>query len=285
MAIRTTAPLRLVLTSLAAAGAIAGTAGSAAAQYYYYYEDEAFYPRGYYERYAPRPPARVPQGALGRIAARDYGLVQIDRTVRTGSSYVIDGQRADGRRTRLIIDAYSGELIDSIRLPEARRDVPRVARVDPRQDERPAPRLVPRPPDRPPSLKPPGQAAAPATVVPPSPAAPPRAVEPDKPAQRPPAEASAPATLPPAQPATPAAPTQGPKNPATGADKPTLVNPQDVRGTGEAERKPPLARAEPKADASGITVAPVILPPVQLEDSASSKPRSETPAVPVAPLD
>jgi hypothetical protein len=81
-------------------------------------------------------------------------------------------------------------------------------------------------------------------------------------------------------------PTPGPVNPATGADKPQLVNPQlvnpnDVRGTDEAERKPPLARADP----SGITIAPVELPPVQIPDATPSTPKPETPAVPVTPLD
>jgi hypothetical protein len=344
MTTRPTAPLRLVLTSLAAAGALATTAGAAVAQQYYVYEED-YYPRAYryYERYAPRAPAPVAPHALGRAAAREFGLSQIDRTVRSGSTYVIDGQAANGRRTRLIFDVYSGELIDSIRLPDARRETPRVARVDPSDEERPAPRIVPHPPERPASLRPPARASAPptvvppspaaparapqletpvekppararapativppspaapprapepekpaetppasasapATIVPPSPAAPPRAPEPEKPAETPPASASAPATLPPVSPATPPAPTPGPVNPETGVARPTLVNPSDVRGSEEPDRAPPLARADP----SGITVAPVEIPPVQLEDLTPSQPRPETPAVPVAPLD
>ncbi|WNJ91336.1 hypothetical protein [Bosea sp. 685] len=287
MVFRSTAPSRLVLTSLAVAGALAGSVGGAAAQYYLYEEEEA-YPRGYYERYAPLPPAPVPPRSIGRIAARDFGLARVDRMVRTGSSYVIDGQTANGGRARLIFDAHSGDLVDRIPLPDARprpAPAPHIARVDPR-DDRPAPRLVPRPPERPPSLKPQGQASAPATILPPSPAAPPHAAEPLNPAEKPAATASAPATIAPSSPAAPALPTPGPANPATGADKPQLVNPQlvnpnDVRGTDEAERKPPLARADP----SGITVAPVELPPVQIQDATPSTPKPETPAVPVAPLD
>jgi hypothetical protein len=108
--------------------------------------------------------------------------------------------------------------------------------------------------------------------VPPSPAAPPRPAAPEKPVDKPPAAASAPATIVPPSPAVPA-PSEG--------DKPALVNPQDVRGTDEPERKPPLA----KADEPAITVAPVQLPPVQIEDMTTATPRPETPAVPVMPLD
>lgn len=281
MEFRSTARARLVLTGLAVAGALAGSAGAASAQYYLY-EEEA-YPRDYYRRYVPVPPSPIPPRALGRVAAREFGLAQIDRTVRTRSSYIVDGQTLEGRRERLIFDVYSGDLVDRIVLqgkPRGLAPVPRVARVDPRDDERPSPRVTPRPPERPPVLKPPGQASAPATIVPPSPAAPPRAAEPQKPTEAKPATASAPAAIPVAPNRLPV-PTPGSVDPATGAPKPQLVNPNDVRGTSEPERKPPLARADP----SGITVAPVQLPPVQLEDATPSKPRAETPAVPVVPLD
>lgn len=289
MRFRSTAPRRKVLTGLAVAGALAGSAGAASAQYYGYVDEDA-YPRGYYERYAPRPPAQIPPRAVGRLAARSYGLVQVDRMVQTRSSYVIDGETASGRRTRLIVDAYSGDVLDSIPLPRAA--APRIARVDPRDDDRPAPRLVPRPPERPPSLKPPGQASAPATIQQPAPAMP-RAPEPKPPAEKPPASASAPPTTAPPSPATPSSPTRGTVDPETGAAKPQLVNPSDVRGTGEPERTPPLAKApEPaigtEAQAGGeptIRIAPVELPPVQIEDATPSRPRPETPAVPVTPLD
>ena len=254
MAFRSTAPKRTalkrtVLMGLAVAGALAGTAGAASAQIYLYEEDAPYLEQrfGYGYRYAaPRPPAQIPLRALGRIAARDFGLAQVDRTVATGSAYVVDGRTRAGARVRLILDPYSGELLDRIVLREPSRAAPRVARIDPRDEARP-PRAAPRPPERPPSLKPPGQASAPATEVPPTPAA-------------------------------PAAPTPGPADPATGADKPRLVNPSDVRGTETTEREPPLARTEQP----GI---PAQLPPVQTQDATPTTPKPETPDVPVTPLD
>lgn len=275
---------RGALIGLALAGTL-GAASPAAAQYYSYGEVESYgygpaYGRSYVYRDgydAPRPPRRV-----ARVPARDFGLAEIERTLRSGGSTIVDGRRPDGARVRLIFDSYSGALVDRIVLQgPGRPPQPRVARVDPREDDRPAPRLVPRPPERPAALRPPGQASAPATVAPPSPAAPIRPATPEKPAARPPASASAPATIVPASPAVPAAPTSGPANPAAGIGKPPLVNPQDVRGTGDTERKPPLA----KADQPAITVAPVQLPPVQIEDMTTSTPRPETPAVPVMPLE
>jgi hypothetical protein len=285
MALRSTAHSRLVLMGLAVAGVVAGSAGTASAQYYYgrYYEDEyeAYAPR-YYERYAPPAPIQVQPRTVARLAVRNYGLAQVDRTVRTQSSYIIDGLTAEGRPTRLIIDRYSGDLVDRIALPGARREAPHVARIDPRDEERPAPRIVRRPPERPSSLKPPTEASAPATQPLPSPAAPPHAAEPVKPAEpQPPATANAPATIAPASPAAPPTPTPGAADPATGAAKPQLVNPSDVRGTSDAEREPPLARADQPAPARELGA----LPPVQLDDATPAAPRPQTPIVPAAPLD
>lgn len=311
MAFRSTAPRRAAgmstaLMGLAVAGALIGSAGAASAQMYLYEEDAPYLEQRFSYRYAaPRPPAQIPSRALSRIAAREFGLVQVDRTVRTSSAYVVDGRTRSGSRVRLIVDPYSGQLLDEIVLQGPARAAPRVARIDPRGDT-PQPRAVQRPPERPPSLKPPGQANAPATVVPPTPAAPPRAepappaekppaaatapatqsppppasppsAEPSPPAEKPPAEANAPATVVPPAPAAPAAPTPGSSDPATGADKPRLVNPSDVRGTETTEREPPLARTEP-----GI---PAQLPPVQLQDATPTTPVPSTPEVPVTPLD
>lgn len=310
MAIRSTAARRSTLMGVAVAGALAGATGTASAQYYPYddapYLEQRFgYDYGY--RYvAPRPPAPIPQRAIARIAARDLGLAQIDRTIATGSAYVVDGRTRSGARIRLILDPYSGQELDRIVLQAPPRQGPRVARVEPREEAKPRPqRLTPQPPERPPVLKPPGQAAAPATATPPSPATPPRAepapapakppaeasapatatppspaapprVEPE-PAPKPPAEASAPATQIPPAPAAPAAPSPGSTDPVSGAEKPRLVNPTDVRGTEGGERTPPLARTEP-----GI---PAQLPPVQPQDSSSARPKPETPAVPVTPME
>jgi hypothetical protein len=311
MAIRSTAARRSTLMGVAVAGALAGATGSASAQYYIYddapYLEQRF---GYGYRYlAPRPPAPIPQRALGRIVARDYGLTRVDRTIATGSAYVVDGRTRSGARVRLILDPYSGQVLDEIVLQAPPRTAPRVARTDPRDEPRPrGPRLAPQPPERPAPLKPPGQATAPATVIPPSPATPPKTepapaqerkapasasapatqtpppaaapprAEPAPPAPNPPAEASAPATSMPPAPTAPAAPTPGTTDPATGAEKPRLVNPTDVRGSENGERTPPLARS----DSPGI---PAQLPPVQPQDSTSAQPRPETPAVPVVPMD
>ncbi|MDP3603542.1 MAG: hypothetical protein Q8R85_20465, partial [Bosea sp. (in: a-proteobacteria)] len=145
--------------------------------------------------------------------------------------------------------------------------------------------VIPPAPAAPPKTEPapaqerkaPASASAPATQTPPPPAAPPRA-EPAPPAPKPPAEAAAPATSMPTAPTAPAAPTPGTTDPATGAEKPRLVNPTDVRGSETGERTPPLARS----DNPGI---PAQLPPVQPQDSTSAQPRPETPAVPVVPMD
>jgi hypothetical protein len=318
MASDSTARSRGVLMGLAVAGALAGSAGGAAAQYYEDY-DYDYVPRygygysyGYGQRYAP--PAPLSQREIARIALREFGLAQVDRTQRTGAAFVVDGQMANGRRTRLIFDRYSGELVRRVNLQPpgpGTSVVPPVARLDPGEPRPAQPRALPSPPERPAGLKPPAQAnaparvippspvapqpapeqekppappteaSAPATVVPSSPAAPPRAPEPETPAERPPVEASAPATTAPASPVAPAVPTPGPVNPATGEEKPKLVNPNDVRGSGEPERTPPLAKAEPPVGEP----ASAGMPPVQVEDPAPSVPRPATPIVPVAPLD
>lgn len=321
MASETTARSRGMLMGLAVAGALAGSASGAAAQYYYDYEYD-YAPRygqsygygygGYGRRYYA--PAPLSQREIARIAVQDYGLAQVERTMRTDETFVVEGAMANGRRTRLVFDLYSGDLIRRVNLqpPGPGRPVaPPVARLDPAEPRAPSPRLLPLPPERPPGLKPPAQATAPSGVIPPSPAAPPQAPMPEKqpappaeatapatvlppspaapsrpeepvaPVEKPPAEAAAPATTVPASPAAPVAPTPGPVNPVTGEEKPKLVNPADVRGTGEPERAPPLAKVEPPASRPAGSG----LPPVQVPDPAPAVPRTETPIAPVTPLD
>ncbi|MBX9873748.1 MAG: hypothetical protein K2X84_02740, partial [Beijerinckiaceae bacterium] len=133
MAIRSTATRRSTLMGVAVAGALAGATGSASAQYYLY-EDAPYLEQrfGYGYRYlAPRPPAPIPQRSLGRIAVRDYGLTRVDRTIATGSAYVVDGRTRSGARVRLILDPYSGQVLDEIVLQAPPRTAPRVARTDP----------------------------------------------------------------------------------------------------------------------------------------------------------
>ena len=97
------------------------------------------------------------------------------------------------------------------------------------------------------------------------------------PAETAPAQASAPATTVPPQPARSAEPSPGATNSETGADKPRLVNPSDVRNTEGTERRPPLSTAAPAAEASAI-------PPVQNVDPSPSTSKPETPIAPVSPL-
>ncbi|MDX3808427.1 hypothetical protein ACXIUS_04305 [Bosea thiooxidans] len=290
MAKRSTASRRIGLMGLAVAGALAGSAGGAAAQYYYYDEGPVVpyppvYGYGYGYRYAPRIAEPVTQYDIRRIAAETYGFVRIDRLYRTDDTYVVDGMRANGQRQRLILDAFAGNLIRRVPLRSSQAGQgPDIARIDPQQErEPPHPRLAPRPPQRPAELRPPASASAPATVVPPSPAASPAPEQAptSSPAPQPPVEASAPAVQPAPPPAAaPAAPSPGPINPETGADKPKLVNPQDVRGTDETERKPPLSTPTPPASAE----AAVPLAPVQGPDSGTATPKPDTPIAPVAPL-
>lgn len=248
MAMRSDAARRMALAGLAMAGALAVAAGPAAAQYYIY--EEEILPRDDGYRYRPLPrylatlPPTLPMRDIGLIARREFGLARIERTLRSGQTYVIDGETARGRRVRLLLDAYSGDLIDRIPLPGSRPATPadEIARVEPRADG--GRRLVPLPPQRPPAPKPPAEASAPASVVPRPPAAPP-------------------------------APSPGPTTPETGAMKPRLVNPQDVRGSEDAERLPPLARASGGAASPAsrpIELPPIELPPLRMDDIPAAKP-------------
>ncbi|WP_353186189.1 hypothetical protein [Bosea sp. (in: a-proteobacteria)] len=320
MAKRSTASRRIGLMGLAVAGALAGSAGGAAAQYYYYDDDYYAVPAvpyppaygyGYGYRYAPRIAEPVTAYDIRRIASQTYGFVRIDRLYRSADTYVVDGMRANGQRQRLILDAFAGNLIRRIPLRGAQAGQgPDIARIDPQQErEPPRPRLVPQPPQRPAEFAPPAAASAPATVTPPAPAAPEKAPAPP-PAPQPPVEANAPATQEaPPSPTTPAAPEKAPSpqaapqppveasapatqeappaaaapappSPGSAPEKPRLVNPQDVRGIDETERRPPLATRPPASAEAAVPLAPV-----QGQDSGPAKPRPETPIVPVAPLD
>ncbi|MGX1789770.1 hypothetical protein ACWIGM_23680 [Bosea sp. NPDC055332] len=255
--------LRPRLAGLAILAAMAGASGPALAQlddygggyarygYSYGYDyDDDYGPR---YGYAPRRATPIPPRSLERGAAQEFGLREVQRTVRTRSALIVDGLAANGSRVRLVIDRFSGDLIDRIVLQP-----PRTVRLDPREEERPAPKkLTPRPPERPAALKPtqpPAEASAPATVMPPSPAAP----KPD---------------------AAPAKPVAVPSVAPGEIGKPKLVNPQDVRGADEPDRAPPLARAHP----SGIPTPDTTLPPVQIEEMKTAQPKPETPITPVNP--
>ncbi|AZO80232.1 MULTISPECIES: hypothetical protein [unclassified Bosea (in: a-proteobacteria)] len=257
-------PLRRRLAGIAVLAVVAGASspalaqlddyGSGYARYGYGYDYDDGYGYGPRYDYVPRRAAPIPPRALERGAAQEFGLREVQRTVRTRSAVIVDGLAANGSRVRLVIDRFNGELIDRIVL----QPPPRTVRLDPREEDRPAPKkLTPRPPERPAVLKPaqpPAEASAPATVVPPSPAAP----KPDAPAAK---------------------PTAVPSVAPSDIGKPKLVNPQDVRGADEPDRLPPLARAHP----SGIPTPDTTLPPVQIEEMKTAQPKPETPIAPVNP--
>ncbi|MGX5735054.1 hypothetical protein [Bosea thiooxidans] len=261
---------RIALMGLLLAGALASTAGSARAQYYGFDDEGDPFPpyreyrqRDYGYRYAPPPPSvRVSPNDAGRhFAARNYGLARVDRSVDRGNLRIIDGVTADGRHLRLVLDAWSGDLLRRITLPGQPQLAPRVARIDPRE-EHPAPRshLVPQPPERPAELKPPAEPT-------------------------PPVEAAAPATTSPPPAVMSPEPSPGPADPQSGADKPKLVNPEDVRGIEEGERQPPIAAAQPAVPAPE---AQPIAPPAPLEAApapVAPAPTSETQIAPVTPLE
>lgn len=259
MANRSTAPGRIALMGLVVAGALAGTAATAGAQYYYYDDGYDPYPSyGYGYRYdygyAPRPPVAIPRAApapaslyeINRIAARDYGLVRIERSIRRDDAYVVDGETASGQRLRLILDAYAGDLIRRVPL-RSRSAAPHIVRADPRQDQvAPHSRLVPQPPERPAELKPPAEASAPATPSPPSSA-------------------------------KPAEPSPGATNPETGADKPGLVepgnSPAEAQKTGDGA-KPAQSAASPVPEAQP---APAAQPAAPAAAAMPDAPRTEPP--------
>ncbi|KPF67358.1 hypothetical protein IP69_13495 [Bosea sp. AAP35] len=287
MALRSTAHSRAALFGVAVAGALAGSAGTAAAQYYGYddapYLEQRF---GYGYRYAPpRPPVAIPPRAASRIAARDLGLVRVDRTIATGSAYVVDGRTRAGARLRVIVDRYSGQVLDEILLQAPARSAPRVARTDPREDVRPrTPGRAQQPPERPATLKPPGQATAPATVVPPSPAAP--RVVPAPVPEKPPAAATAPATVIPPAPAAPprTEPAPAPEKPPAAASAPATEVPPSPAAPPRVEPAP--TPEKPPADASAPATqplpAPVVpTPPTPAPDeppAAADKPRLVNPS-------
>ena len=298
MAYRSTAAWRRGLLGFAAAGALAGSAGGAAAQYYYEeevpsppaaiygygpryggygygygygYEDEELY------RPAPRrrAPVAVTPDAIGRIAFERYGITRIERLIRSADAYIVEGARADGRRQRLVLDAYAGSLVRRQAL--SARHGSEMARTDPREQTRP--RTAPKPPERPAELKP--QAAAPSAAP---------ATGPEKPAPAtpaaPPVEASAPAAE-----ASPPAPAR-PAEPPAGAAQPKLVNPDDVRApewskpVAAPADKPPQATAAAPAPAPASPAAPATaIRPVQGQDGGSALPKPDVVIPPVTPLE
>lgn len=302
---RSTALLRGGLIGLAALASLAATAGSATAQYYYDdgyryppAEIDGYGPRygygygygyreddGYLYRPAPRRrlPAAVTAEEIGRLAYERHGLTRIDRLTRSGDAYIVEGARADGRRQRLVLDAYAGDLIRRQTLSSPRPPDP--ARAAPQENARP--KAVPAPPQRPAQIEAPGS--------PPPPAAPAQPPVPQQNAAPPPQAAPVAPPQPQPQPAAP------PSAPQTGTEPPKPVNPQDVRPPQWSQPKPGAAApqdganaqpAPPKPPESTTAPSPApaapgasTIPPVQGQDETSSRPRVETVIPPVTPTE
>ncbi len=259
--------------------AFAGLAAPAQAQFFFRY---------YAEPFAHRYDDSLSPGEIARsLAARGYRPAT--RPWRNGEVYVAEAYDDDGRRVRLIVDAYEGVILRRFR--EARpasTPAPRqrlaarpapgagpsvIEGLGPSAPARPAPPAVRPEPRRKAAVTPkraPERVAPPAAVAPavPAPAAPPPAP--------PPSEAS----KPPAPLGTPAAPRQvGPPPPA----------PPFVAGAPPVVARPPVASpvapaAAPEKPAEAKPVAPTpAAPPVAPLDDAR-RPTQATPVVPVTPL-
>lgn len=159
--------------------------------------------------YRTRPPIIVQRPIPPRVMAgflRDEGLVQIDRLERLDDVYIAHGRDRQGRRLRLVADAYDGLILDRMRLSEP-----------PRERVRPAPRRER--PSSPPAARPVPEPGAPAQRPPQPPPRPPEA----KPAEQAPAASPPQAPVPgPAQ-AKPPPANPGAANPASGGAPPVKV--------------------------------------------------------------
>ena len=259
----------------------AGLAAPAQAQFFFRY---------YAEPFAHRYDDSLSPGEIARsLAARGYRPT--GRPWRNGEVYVAEAYDDDGRRVRLIVDAYEGLILRRFR--EARPAAQPAPAPRQRLAARPAPGagpsviegLGPSAPARPapPVARPePRRKAAATPKRAPERVAPPAAVAPAAPAPVEPRPAPPPseASKPPAPLGTPAAPRQvGPPPPA----------PPFVAGAPPAVAKPPVASpvapaAAPRQPAVEKPVAPPpAAPPVAPLDDAR-RPTQATPVVPVTPL-
>lgn len=225
--------------------------------------------QAFFYRRGPLNP--LPPHAIGDIVRLDYGFRTIRSMTRDGPYYVVEGLDRRGLGARVVLDAYHGYLVDSTALrPPA--DMPqRLARIEPPQSpERGTARMMPVPPARPPLVRQGMPEVKPPAAQPPVAATAPASPLPANIVPRPvPRQSLIPDTGPAPSGTAPPAIRDTPASRAA----PKLVNPQDVRPSGDPERTPPLARSAPG------TMAPAAL------DDATPNPRGPaTPAVPVMPL-
>lgn len=169
--------------------------------------------------YRARPPIVVQRPIPPRVMAsflRDEGLVAIERLERLDDVYIAHGRDRQGRRLRLVADAYDGMILDRVRLSEPPRE--RARPLPPR--ERPA---------TPPVARPAPERSAPATRSPqPTPQPPSRPAE--------------------ARPATPVPPAAPPQPPAAAA--PTVPGSGGVPAVRVPDVPPPIIPVQPLDDAT-----------------------------------
>lgn len=217
-------------------------------------------------------------GDISDILSEDFQFRRVGRPRFGGRIYTVDGIDRVGASVRVYMDAFDGRLIDvEILRPAARDNAP--GRRDARLPDASAPNAItPLPPRRPATSKP-SEAIPDAKPPEPRQAARP---SPDAPVG---AKAVAP-TLP-----TPVVPL---------TRTPRVVDPNDVRLPGEADRSPPLARpaapqpqsapqaqaAPPSTGAAPTGAAPgsTLMVPAPLDDAVRKPTGPESPAVPAAPL-
>jgi hypothetical protein len=234
---RTLSVSLVVAASLAAASLVAASLAASGAQAQYGpfgpFERDYRDPYGWWApppSYRARPPIVVQRPIPPRVMAsflRDEGLVAIERLERLDDVYIAHGRDRQGRRLRLVADAYDGMILDRVRLSEPPRE--RARPLPPR--ERPA---------TPPVARPAPERSAPATRAPqPTPQPPSR-----------PAEARPATPVPPAAPSQPPAAAPSANAPAPAAAAPTVPGSGGVPAVRVPDVPPPIIPVQPLDDAT-----------------------------------
>jgi resuscitation-promoting factor RpfA len=280
---------RFVVTAIAGLVALGVMATRAEAQWFppggfggpvVYYQPQPLYPpAGIYQRGAPIPGLHPVE--VASILSRRHGFTDISRPVRQGPVFVANAIDGGGQRLRVIIDAYTGALLDGQLLGPP----PRVA-----QRSQTRTRVAVAPPDAPTRAKiitrDVTREAAPRrpAVAAVKPIAP-KAVSPVAP-HTPASQTSAPTQ---SEPSTTASypPALAPALATPGAAKPELVKPELVKPVAPAaQTAPSTVKAEtkptPATNAQGQPVR--MIPIAPLEETRRTPTGPSAPAVPPAPL-